>query len=60
MSVKDWSLGQRVTVHFPHANQGAQKFLNTVIVKIGRKYISVHGLRGEFAATLEVPRSTQE
>jgi len=60
MSIKDWKLGQRVTVHFPHANQGAPKFLNTVITKLGRKYISVNGLQTEFDATLKVPRSSHD
>jgi hypothetical protein len=60
MSIKDWHVGQSVVVHFPHANQGSIRQLDTEIVKLGRKYITVRGVQGEFDADLPIPRSGQE
>lgn len=59
MPISDWHVGQEVTVHFPHANQGAEKCRDTTISKIGKKYIQVDGLQTKLDASWEVPRGDQ-
>lgn len=57
MPTTKWWVGQAVTVHFPHANEGAPKYRHSTIVKIGRKFITVDGLTLGFDATSNPPRA---